>query len=273
MSDLTTAFWGMTINNYDETDLALVQQGYPDHVRQIVYTLERGEGGTPHIQAYIKLNRQQRLSYVKKLFPRGSFKALTADVYKLHAQRYAQKLDKTAESPAVISNNPFPDPVNELLDVIEAAFRDPDWNPHWDNPAMWAAWQPVTAKVQLQMYYIQRDRVRDNPRLAKFYVSPVYRRVRDEYFDSLKAHVFDRCNPVDTHTHTHTDEKFSHAKDIDDGCSRLSREEEDGCEGEGSCSDSGHEDEGDEDGEGSESETGSESDDSGCSQSDAESED
>ena len=44
MSDITTAFWGMTINNYDETDLALVQQGYPDYIRQIVYTLEGSLG-------------------------------------------------------------------------------------------------------------------------------------------------------------------------------------------------------------------------------------
>ena len=107
---MTTAFWGMVINNYDQTDLALVQQGYPDYIRQIVYTLEEGESGTPHIQAYIKLYRQQRLSYMKRLFPRGNFRALMAEEYKLNAQRYAQKLDVTARSPAVITNNPFPTP-------------------------------------------------------------------------------------------------------------------------------------------------------------------
>ena len=202
MTDITTAFWGMTINNYDETDLALVQQGYPDHIRQIVYTLEKGETGTPHIQAFIKLNRQQRLSYVKKLFPRGSFKALTSDVYKLNAQRYAQKLDKTAESPAVISNNPFPDPVNELLEVIEAAFSDPELNMYADRPHVWAAGQPTRLTLMQWIERTEFQRVRKSPRLAKFYVSAVYRKIKEDYFDAIKAHVLDRVKSEYTHTHT-----------------------------------------------------------------------
>lgn len=254
MSDLTTAFWGMTINNYDETDLALVQQGYPDYIRQIVYTLERGEEGTPHIQAYIKLNRQQRLSYVKKLFPRGSFKALLAEEYKLNAQRYAQKLDKTAESPAVISNNPFPDPVVELVSVMESVVQNWMVNDDWANYKQ----RDVLAYCSTE----ECMRVAKSPRLAKFYVSATYRSVKKQFWRAIAQNV------IDTHTHTHTQEKLSHAEDITDA-----GEDEEVSEVSGEEVDEGEDDEGDFDSSGSESEASDASDDSGCSESDAESED
>lgn len=219
MSDITTAFWGMTINNYDETDLALVQQGYPDYIRQIVYTLEKGEQGTPHIQAYIKLNRQQRLSYVKKLFPRGSFKPLTNDEYKLNSQRYAQKLDKTAESAAVISNNPFPDPVKELLEVIEDALRA--YAPT-NNPSDWR-FIPA-AEVGRWTTLVENARVVDKPQLAKFYISSTYVKVWRNFHTSLIVHVCDKVERENraeklsyTHTHTHGEEKFSRQRDTPDG--------------------------------------------------------
>lgn len=265
---MTTAFWGMTINNYDETDLALVQQGYPDHIRQIVYTLEKGESGTPHVQAYIRLYRQQRLSYMKKLFPRGSFKALMAEEYKLNAQRYAQKLDNTAESPAVITNNPFPDPVQELLGVIRDAFET--FHPT-SNPFDWTGTK--VTNVSWWKEQIEKLRVEEKPHLAKFYVSPTYTRVWSKFSHSLVQHVIARVqsesgNPSHTHTHTHTREKFSREGGIATDASRTpsenseTREEDDS-----SCSEEDDYGEGDEDCEG----TGT--DDSGSGGSDCSSDD
>ena len=200
---MTTAFWGMVINNYDQTDLALVQQGYPDYIRQIVYTLEEGESGTPHIQAYIKLYRQQRLSYMKRLFPRGNFRALMAEEYKLNAQRYAQKLDVTARSPAVITNNPFPDPVVELTSVIEAAFKNfGDGSPHY---------QTKDSQFFRMVSMEERSRVAEKPGLAKFYVSATYKNIKREFWRSIAEFIAHRDEisdkSVDTHTHTHTPEK------------------------------------------------------------------
>jgi len=199
MTDITTAFWGMTINNYDATDLALVRQGYPDYIRQLVYTLEKGEEGTPHIQAYVKLFRQQRLSYVKKLFPRGSFKALLVDEYKLNAQRYAQKLDITAESPAVITNNPFPDAIVELTDVMRSAMSNFHSS---DNPHEW-----LKTKDKDVFWFMEQEefhRVVGKPALSKFYVSSVYVKVKKQFLRALLKNV------VDTHTHTHKENLFSH---------------------------------------------------------------
>lgn len=204
MSDITTAFWGMTINNYDDTDVALVQQGYPDFIRQLVWTFEQGEGGTPHIQGYIKLFRQQRLSYVKKLFPRGNFKALTSDEYKLNAQRYAQKQDDTSKGHSVINNNPFPDPIVELTSIIEEvvdiiddldfAYNDSEYN------------QKNKLHVMKLIKYAELGRVRLKPAMAKFYVSATYKNVKKEFWAPICWHVVDKIK--ESHN-THSDEKFS----------------------------------------------------------------
>lgn len=263
---MTTAFWGMVINNYDQTDLALVQQGYPDYIRQIVYTLEEGESGTPHIQAYIKLYRQQRLSYMKRLFPRGNFRALMAEEYKLNAQRYAQKLDVTARSPAVITNNPFPDPVTELTSVIESAFK----NFGDGSPPSMTKDSEFFAMALLE----QRARVAEKPALAKFYVSATYRSIKKEYWRSI-AYFIERRNEMDaksgdTHTHTHSEEIFSRGEGITNNAPSVSFEEP--------CDEDEEYEEG-EDGEGDfytsseESEATDASDDSGCSERSSESED
>ena len=254
MNQTTTAFWGMTINNYDDTDLALIRQGYPEYIKKIVYSLEEGENGTPHIQAFVRLFRQQRMSYMKKLFPGGHFTSLTSDEYIANAEAYAVKLDDTARSQAVIQNNPFPDPVVELVSVIEEAFKSPDLNEyHFDKPSTWVQSQPEEHIILAWISKIEFRRVRATPRLAKFYIGPTYRRVKQEYLRALLAHVFDNNSEasveipmVDSHTHTHTHarENISRRGGITDGQDNEGSDDEE--------SGSGQEDdqsEGDEDGE------------------------
>lgn len=218
MTEGTHVFWQFTINNYDATDLALLQQGYPDFIRQLVYTLEKGElKGTPHVQAYVKLMKPQRQSYVKKLFPGASdVKYLGSDEYKLNSQRYAQKLDKTATSPATITNNPFQDPVSELMNVT----RDVHANflPTGISTAAVAVlkWRDVS----YAWTSVERNNVRERPSLAKFYVSAMYQKIKEEYWREFVMNITDaeeaerrselhvKIPVVDTHTHS--GEKFSH---------------------------------------------------------------
>lgn len=197
MTSITTAFWNFTINNYTDTHLALLQQAYPDYIRQLVYTLEKGEEGTPHVQAYLRLHRQQRLSFVRKLFPLAHFKPITSDEFHLNAQRYAQKLDSTAQSPATITNNPIPDPITELLGVIEDCYK----SFLHDTPY----YEVSEADFKCYMLTIEGLRIETKPSLAKFYVSNVYSLAKKRYWRSLLAHV---CKSLDTHTHTH-DKIFS----------------------------------------------------------------
>jgi len=190
MNGVTTAFWGLVINNYDETDLAMVQNGYPDHMRELVYTLEKGESGTPHIQGYIKLQRQQRLSFVKKLFPRGNFKALTSDEYMRNAKAYAQKLDGTAQSPAI---HTFNDPMNTIENVMRKVIT------HMISE------YPDLEDLIIARKASESDMVRGDYKFAKIFVSTVYTAMWKKFGHEMYQCVFTQH----THTHTHTDELIS----------------------------------------------------------------
>ena len=124
MSNTTTlsTTWSMVINNPDENDHALVTQGYPDYVRELVWTEEVGADGTPHIQAYVRLQRQQRMSFIKKLFPRGHFKPCDRDEYNLNTKRYVQKNDDTtAGKHRQVFNDPIPAADTLLYSVVKKA--------------------------------------------------------------------------------------------------------------------------------------------------------
>lgn len=190
-SGITTAFWGMTINNYDESDLAMVQHGYPDYMRELVYTLEKGEEGTPHIQAFIKLQRQQRMSFVRKLFPRGHFTPLTSDVYVQNTKKYAQKLDETAVAAAV---HKFNDPTHTLESVIkkmvikiredENLMEEPD--------------------LDVCKTTIEKQMVKEDYRYAKIFVSSTY----SQMWKKFGYEMFENISATHT-THTHSDDKLS----------------------------------------------------------------
>lgn len=233
-ASVTTAFWSMTINNYDETSLALVRNGYPDYCREIVHTLEEGKEGTPHIQAWLKLQRQQRLSFVKKLFPRGHFKPLTCAEYVHNTKLYTQKNDETTRSAHV---HVFNDPTGTIEALIPKVIECMNTQHTW-----------VEDREDAR-YRAEQDLVRENFRLAKIFVSAAYKQMWKQFGAAMMTCVAN----AHTHTHTHTDEKFSQHVDIPTA---------DGEDDEGSVVD-----EGDTCSEESEDyETGSCSSDEGCSE-------
>jgi len=250
MGDFMTAFWGMTINNYDERDLAMVHSGYPDHMRELVHTLEEGEEGTPHIQAYLKLKRQQRLSFVKKLFPRGHFKALTSATYIENTKSYAQKLDATARGPAV---HKFYDPVHTIEGVVKKVIIKGiiDW--------------PDVIDLDEARTRVERDMVVEDYTMAKIFVSTTYKNMWKQFGHQMHGCVFQeyqrkveieeqensRVKFTDTHTtHTHAENLFSSVVPKPDGeaSSRgdeRSEEQEEGTEDEGEGEDQADEADGD----------------------------
>lgn len=62
-----TKYWCFTINNYTQDDEQRLEDLFPDKVDYIIYGLEKGEAGTPHIQGYLELKKRARLSGVKLL--------------------------------------------------------------------------------------------------------------------------------------------------------------------------------------------------------------
>jgi len=271
MAHGTYTFWQMTINNYTPTDVALVQQGYPDDIRQLVYTYEEGEQGTPHIQAFIHMKRQVRMSHMSKLFPRARFRFLESAEYRLNAQRYAQKLDGTARSPAIIQNS---DPLHTIEGTVRRVMEKVYDLFQYD--------EYTNQRLHQYRLQVERQMVWDDYTMAKVFVSSTYKQMWRQYGEAMYSCIHDRLEAKrksdkedeekrvsfeDTHTHTQP-EIFSReggiTSDEDEGESQQEPEDDsqEGEDGEGDLYSSGSEDEAD-----------TESSDSGCSEYTSESED
>jgi len=205
---ITTAFWSVTINNYTEADLALVQNGYPDYCREIVHTLEQGgEKGTPHIQAWVKLQRQQRASFIKKLFPRAHYRPLTSDEYNQNTKVYAQKLDDTAVSAAV---HKFHDPLRTLdptVKLVVSRMMEINRERFPVDMTTWvyddAKWEEKKSRI-----YAERQLVSEDFRYAKIFVSATYKNMWKEFGTHM-------CDNILTHTHTHTHTSENNVAEVD----------------------------------------------------------
>jgi len=203
MTTITTQ-WSMVINNPTASDYALVTRGYPDYVREMVWTREIGEGGTEHIQAYVKLQRSQRMSFVKKLFPRGHFKAITRDEYSLNTKEYAQKDDPTtAGLHRQVYNEPIPAADTLLYRLVEEALKqsskwlqklwdedtstlahpsDPQSPFSLEDKETWIRFTETLSKVE-------HATVRLQPRVEKILVSAQYKAVKREWLKDIAMRI------------------------------------------------------------------------------------
>lgn len=249
MNGVTTAFWSMTINNPDETTMALLRQGYPDYMRELIYTQEEGKEGTPHIQAWLKLQRQQRLSFVKKLFPRGHFRAITTAEYDLNTKQYAQKKDETTRSAAV---HKFNDPMLTVESVTKkVALRIiNDAGPSL-KPKGW-----TSAHIDMLRRVVEREMVTEDYKAAKMFVSSTYKQMWKQFGDEMVQCILNKQNEESeveipmTHTHTHTQaEKIFSPKGYNNDAD-FREDEESGSEGQDSTESPAEDGEGDDNGSG-----------------------
>lgn len=135
-------FWGYTLNNHTVEELILVRNATTiDPIVEHVYTPEKGEQGTNHIQGWVKCSRQVRRSHLSKHWlPNARFVGLTSDEYKANMREYVQKQDATATAPthqrrraeAVL----YPALVPELI----VRWIDEHTAPHWDPPSRDTPW-------------------------------------------------------------------------------------------------------------------------------------
>jgi len=202
MTTLSTQ-WSMVINNPTETDYALVTRGYPDYVREMVWTREIGENGTEHIQAYVKLQRQQRMSFIKKLFPRGHFKAITRDEYSLNTKEYAQKDDETtAGAHRQVYNEPIPAADTLLYRLVEEALKmSATWLtklweentstlPHPSDPLSPFALDGETwIRFTETLTKVEHATVRLQPRIEKILVSAQYKSIKREWLKDIAMRI------------------------------------------------------------------------------------
>jgi len=187
MAMQTATYWAMTINNPDDNDRALVTNGYEQHVRSLIYTEEVGENGTPHIQAWIKLQRQQRMSFVKKLFPRAHLTPLTKDEHELNTRRYVQKNDETTDGAHIQTfNDPVPDCVSILKRFCTRVLEE--------NREIFDTGKMTGSSITSQIKYLEGEAVIENPYNAKIFVSPTYTKIKTKYLEHIFQHIVNKLD-------------------------------------------------------------------------------
>lgn len=200
-----STFWGVTINNPDENDYALIRNGYPDYCRELVWTREIGTEGTEHIQAWVRLQRQQRFSFMKKLFPKGHFECLSSMEFNKHTRDYVQKDNETTAGKHVQKYN---DPLHTIENVIK---RVVGYILYEGPPKGWPSEWTLLKKRKT----VEKQMVRDDYKLAKIFVSATYSRMWAEFGEEMYQQVCETLEKSeDTHTHTHTDNAVESAVEI-----------------------------------------------------------
>lgn len=123
-------YWSMTWNNPDDRMMVMIRNPNQKYVRECVWTLEEGEETkTPHIQAWIRLQRNQTLTFMKKIYPGGHFKPCAKDEYSENTHQYAQKNDATTRGQHVITiNDPLPSVESVYYRVCERILEHEDWD-------------------------------------------------------------------------------------------------------------------------------------------------
>lgn len=91
--------WVFTLNNpgaiaLDQWGLKLSKRG---GVRYLIFQLERGSNGTPHLQGYIEFDRPIRLQAVKKILPRAHLEGRRGTAQQ--AADYCRKTDSRVDGP------------------------------------------------------------------------------------------------------------------------------------------------------------------------------
>lgn len=194
MSVELATYWSITINNPDENDWIIVQNPNDKYIREQVWTQEQGKEGTVHVQMWIRCQRNERMSLIKKLYPRAhTINVSKSSEYSENTRRYCQKNDDTTRgNHHIVLLEPRPDPVTIILQVLRR------WN------------HPLTAKELLRgeigmesatdeecleflkkhLDYVVNDMVLEKPYLAKLFVSPIYEKTLVRFWKQFLRNIY-----------------------------------------------------------------------------------
>lgn len=179
MTTLAT-YWSMTINNPDDNDELIVRNPCDRYVRQVVHTMEVGENGTRHIQAWVRLQRNQSMAFMKKIYPRGHFCPITRDMYNENTHNYAQKNDETTAGQHIITlNDPLPNVDTLLYRVVEQSASRIECIHEWVKTGNWVGRHKVA--FQRVMRAVEHEMVQSRAGLEKLLVSATYEKMERNY--------------------------------------------------------------------------------------------
>ncbi len=90
--------WVFTLNNYTPEEVTAINSFHDSNkCKFLIYQLEKGENGTPHVQGYVVFSGNQRLRAVRELVARGHWETARGD----HAScvAYSSKNDTRISGP------------------------------------------------------------------------------------------------------------------------------------------------------------------------------
>jgi len=229
----TATYWAYTLNNPDENETALVHSLYERAAHAIkanVFQHEVGAEGTPHFQGLVTLQKQQRLSFVRKLLPRAHWTPCTKAEHIENMKSYVQKRDDTSDGTTTHqqANPPVMDALSLLRKMIRDSlegdgsllsyddWKDKDWVP--DGATRHEYMEYVREKQQDDdghwdhfRRHLKQDElslVQDDPYNAKIFIQPAYTRLKKDFLEQIYKH-----ERVKHYTPTDADEHPSEQQD------------------------------------------------------------
>jgi len=212
MTTQTATYWAYTLNNPDDNETQLVHCLYERCTHAIktnVFQHETGESGTPHFQGLLQLQKQQRMSFVKKLLPRAHWTPMTKAEHTQNMKSYVQKRDETSVGTTTHqqSNPPLLDALallrkmcRESIEADGTILSHEEWlMKDYGDGTTWKDYE----KYCLDAYehdnghwihftrHLKQDElslVEDDPNNAKIFITPAYKALKKDYLEQIYKH-------------------------------------------------------------------------------------
>jgi len=177
-------YWSVTINNPDDNDYLIIRNPNEKYIRTLVWTEEvGGEEQTKHLQAWVRLQRNNSQTFMKKLYPRAHLRAIDRDDYNEACQAYAQKNDDTTAGNHTISiNDPLPANDTLLYKVLERAW-DFEYGQNLSKPI--DILFDVATLHGLNTRGHEKQMVRERAGLEKIFCSPAYEKMKTTFWKEI----------------------------------------------------------------------------------------
>jgi len=185
-------YWSVTLNNPTAQDYLIARNPNEKYVRQFVWTPEEGKSGTPHIQGWLRCQRNMTRTAVSKLYPGAHLKPCDKDEYNERVHQYAQKDDPTTRGPHMITiNDPLPSVERMLPEIYQYSLEG------WIGDHKGRAKLTLAENLENFSYIdvkgwrataescLVRER---GPLYAKVFVSPVFEKLIKKFGEELFLH-------------------------------------------------------------------------------------
>ena len=190
-------YWSLTINNPDDNDKLIVENPNEKYVRQLIWTPEKGADGTEHIQAFVRMQRNVGLSFMKKIYPRAHLKYVDRDEYLRNSVHYAQKNDETTQGKHYISiNDPIPNADSTLYKVLERTLEVvfPIEQKRANIPETYKVHhfilQVNEKEFMKHVSKVERAFVQEKAGYEKIFCSPTYERMKDKFWKDILVRIY-----------------------------------------------------------------------------------